>query len=70
MKKVVIVFRKKVGLFVWMVRLGGLEPPRREAQAPQACVSTIPPQPHCICISREVQMRLVLYHISYKYETR
>jgi hypothetical protein len=31
-------------MYKYMVRLGGLEPPRVASQAPQACVSTIPPQ--------------------------
>ena len=31
-----------------MVRTRGFEPPRREAQAPQACVSTVPPRAQLI----------------------
>ncbi len=33
-----------------MVRTRGFEPPRREAQAPQACVSTVPPRAHIVVI--------------------
>ena len=34
-----------------MVRITGLEPARVAPQAPQACVSTIPPYPHIVSIS-------------------
>ena len=34
-----------------MVRAKGLEPSRREAHAPKACVSTIPPRAHIIIVS-------------------
>lgn len=40
-----------------MVRLEGFEPSRREARAPQARVSTVPPQSHFININNQVVLR-------------
>lgn len=40
-----------------MVRMGGFEPPRREARAPQARVSTVPPH------SQKVKDAIILVHL-------
>ena len=47
---------KRVFYRICMVRLEGFEPSRREARAPQARVSTVPPQ------SRSSKFRLKYYY--------